>query len=391
MTSIRRYLTRMSRGALRVFAIIALGMVSLVCAAVLYSFLTFNPEAEQSQLQVMTSEQKQALCGWAGEEIAKSEGRRLAARFVPFLISRADGGQWVTEDRRSVLWDAAIKVLGHHIPTKKQLVGDCVSFGAAHACEYLLAVQIATGSDQEWHEIFPPWIYAGSRVVIGQGRIGCRSDGSVGAWAAAWLLESGGGALQADAPGVPAYSGSLARDWGCHGPPKQFADLAKPNFLKSAAQVSSWQEVRDALINGYPVTIASNVGFEGRAYEKGGKLFRDPRGSWGHQMVIIGYDLQPEPCFFILNSWGPDWCEKPIDGAPLGGFWVRASAVQRIVSQQDSFAFSDASGFPAREWDVIMSGPAREESRDDSLDRIIVHPRSVAKRDRVAGDYAISP
>lgn len=395
MTSIRRYISRLNRGAQRILATLALALVAAVLAAMLYSFFTYQREQDDDDPQPMTAAQTQALCGWAGEDIAKAEGARLAKQFVPFLIFENNGEPWVAEDRRAVLWDASLKVLGQHIPARTQEIGDCVSFGAATACEYLLAVQIAAGSNQEWHPVFQPWIYGGSRVQVGKGRLGCcgrRCWGSVGSWAAAWLLESGGGALPADAEGVPPYSGSLADDWGCHGAPAKFAHLAKPNYLKSAAKVSTWQEVRDALVNGYPVTIASNVGFEGRPYERGGKLFLDPNGNWGHQMCVIGYDNSPEPCFYIMNSWGAARFKTPIDGAPPGGFWVKASAVQRIVSQGDSYAFSDAKGFPAREWDIILSGPPLEESRDDSLDHIRVRPsRAAAALPNARDHYALAP
>jgi hypothetical protein len=389
MTTIRRYIAQLNRGAQAILATLALALIAAFLAAMLYSFFTYQDDDQPAG--VMTSGEMQKLCGWSGEDLARKEGARLAKQFIPFLISE-NGEPFQTEDRRSVLWDAAKKVLGRHIPTKKQEIGDCVSFGAASACEYLLAVQIAAGSQQEWHEVFPPWIYGGSRVVVGKGRLGCRSDGSVGAWAAAWLLESGGGALPADSPGVPRYSGSIAKDWGCKGPPKQFAEFAKPNFLRAAANVTTWQECRDALINGYPVTIASNVGFEGRGVEREGKMFRSPNGNWGHQMFLAGYDLRPEPCFYILNSWGPAWCEAPTDDAPPGGFWVTAKTIQRIVSQGDSYAFSDAQGFPARQWDIILDGPPTGENRNGSINHSGGHPRrTAAALPDVRNHYALAP
>ena len=73
-------------------------------------------------------------------------------------------------------------------------------------------------------------------------------------------------------------------------------------------------------------------------------------------MCVIGYDIEPEPCFYILNSWGDFIGVTPPDGAPVGGFWVKANTIEQIVRQGDSFALSGQKGFPAQEidWDWLI-------------------------------------
>jgi hypothetical protein len=322
--------------------------VTAVCCVVL-SIMLRDPEAPAGPPPVSEA-QVPGLCGWAGPEIAKGEFDRLKGKFENFRISTADGQPAVVEDRRSVLSEAAQKVLGHHIPTLRQEVGDCVSMGAANACMYLLAVQISAGEPIEFKDVFPPYLYGTSRVQVGKGRISCRSDGSVGSWAATAVMEYG--AISSDAPGVPSYSGQVARDWGCKGPPKPLLDLGKKSLVQSAAKVRTWQEARDAIISGYPITIASGVGFKMSGTLRGEKLFLQPSGQWMHQMVVIGYDLSPEVCFLILNSWGPDAHTPVNQDGPPGSFWVNSKTMQRILDADDSYAYSAFAGFPAQEWDL---------------------------------------
>lgn len=336
--------------------LITVAAAAVIGASGLFAYQFFQSEKTVPEKDVA------ALCGWAGEDLAKQEFNRLRDNFVPFVIS-SQGDPVKSEDKRVVLWDAAKLVNGgKHIPTFRQEIGDCVSMGAANACQYLLTVQIALGGrNQEWHPIFPPYIYGISRVQIGGGRIGCGSDGSVGSWAADGVMKYG--CIASDYEGVPAYSGRVAKDWGCKGPPEKFIGEGQKNLVQSAAQVESWEDVRDAIVNGYPVTIASNVGFRMSGTPKEGKLTNDPSGSWAHQMCIIGYDPAGQYNFYILNSWGPSAHGAPVDDAPPGGFWVTKAAVTRIVRQGDSFAFSDVQGFPAREWDLDLL--KRGHSHDD--------------------------
>lgn len=306
------------------------------------------------------------LCGWAGEESARSAWDRLKSEFPKFEITHPkQSPRLKAQDKRVVLWDAA-KIVngGRHLPTLRQEVGDCVSFGAANAMDYLLCVQIATGKGppQEYHHSFPPFIYGVSRVQIGGGGLG--GDGSNGVWAARGLVRYG--TLPADAPDVPGYSGSIARSWGRRpGPPEKFFPIAAKNLVKTAAKVERWEDVRDAIQNGYPCTIASNVGFRMQRDEGNKKLWGVPSGSWAHQMAVIGYDDKPEPCFYIMNSWGADAHGVPLDDAPPGGFWTKAAAMQRVVGQGDSFAFSEQLGFPARDWDldILIRAKSRQAAR----------------------------
>lgn len=292
----------------------------------------------------------QHLCGWAGPEHARRAWDELGRRFPEFRIT---GQPSSSAGKRLVLWDFARRVTGGHLPNYRQEIGDCVSFGAKNAVQYLTCVQIAQGSREEFHHVFPPFIYGTSRHDIGGDRLGS-SDGSLGVWAAEAVKKFG--VLFADDNGVPAYSGRVASAWGSRsGPPRDSYDLARDNPVRSCAKVTTYAQVRDALANGYPVTVASNQGFALQGRDSGGKCWGVPQGAWAHQMCLIGVDdAADRPGCYCLNSWGEAlWPHQP-DGAPPGGFWVDARIVERMVGQDDSFAYSQFDGFPAQKLDHLL-------------------------------------
>jgi hypothetical protein len=204
-----------------------------------------------------------------------------------------------------------------------------------------------------------PFIYGVSRTAEDLGNKRLRGDGSVGAWAAHAVQQYG--VLAADDRGVPEYSGELSRQWGAKGVPEQFYWQASLFKVRTVARVQSYEDVRDALANGYPVTIASNVGFQMKPVVAGGKHWGRASGTWAHQMCLIGVDdkavspftSQPGACY-CLNSWGANAHGTPADDAPPGGFWIDRTTVERIVGQGDSWAFSNFDGFPVREQDFVI-------------------------------------
>lgn len=290
--------------------------------------------------------------GWLGPAAAKAAFAVLGDSFPRFVIvgaTAADAGQ------RVVLWDFARRVNGgRHLPTLRQEIGDCVSMGATNAVNYLACMEIARlGERERYRPAFPPFIYGISRVQVGGGRLG-NSDGSLGIWAADAVRKYG--VLAGDEPGVPRYSGALAREWGHRpGPPEAFLGAAQPHCLKTTAPVGSYAEVRAALVNGYPVTVASMQGFQMMPRVERGKHWGIPAGQWSHQMSFIGVDdTGARPGCYCMNSWGPDAHGPPADDAPPGGFWVDAEIVDRMVRQGDSFAYSQFEGFPAQKLDFVV-------------------------------------
>ncbi len=294
--------------------------------------------------------------GWMPRDkrsvIAQDHIEKLLDGLPKFKIDNPKGSP---AGQRVVLWDFARKVYGgKHLPTFRQEIGDCVSMGAANVVNYLQCMQIIReGKNQIYHPAYQPYIYGISRIQIGGGRLG-GGDGSVGAWAAEGMKKYG--VLRADFPGVAPYSGSVAKKWGARpGPPSSFIAEAKQYLVKTYSQVNSYEDVIEALYNGYPVTVASNRGFQMAPRVDKGKSWGSPSGSWAHQMCFPGFDDDSRrPGCYLLNSWGASAHGTPADDAPPGGFWIDADVVTAMCRQDDSFAFSQFDGFPGQELDFSL-------------------------------------
>lgn len=258
-----------------------------------------------------------------------------------------------------LLSDFVKQLLGQHIGQIQQ-IGDCVSFGAAHAVDHTYCTEIAR--EQKPYEFIALTstedIYGGSRVQIGRGQLG-QQDGSIGAWAAQYVNQYGTLIRQKyDRDDLTQYSPQRAREWGLpnRGTPEYLFQYAKQHKIRTVSLVRTYEEVRDAICNGYAVTVASNQGFAQRRDNDG---FLQPQGNWGHQMCVIGVnDKDRRKGVLILNSWPYEWVSGPTGAydMPPGSFWVDANVFeQRMLSAGDSWVFSDREGFPKKElsWRIM--------------------------------------
>jgi intein/homing endonuclease len=223
--------------------------------------------------------------GWLGKVAAKKAWTQLQTSntFKPVCNN-------IQGSRRMMLFDVVRKVLGKDTQNYEQQIGDCVSFGMKNAIEYLMCSEILMLGDREkFRPIFPPYLYGTGRVQVGGGQI--NGDGSLGSWMAEAVVKYG--TIASDEEGCPNYSGSIARQWGRSGPPSQFITIGKTHPVKSAALISSWDQLVTAICNGYPCTVASNQGFNMFASRDG---YHAPSGSWAHQMCLL-----PETIISCLN------------------------------------------------------------------------------------------
>lgn len=280
----------------------------------------------------------------------------VAAECPAFRIVGADQDNSRANVR---LWADVVASRGTHLPNVPQQIGDCVSWGTAHAVEFLQYVQMRRGPPATFRPVYPPFIYGASRVTIGRTH-GSRfnGDGSVGAYAAEAVQQLG--ILASDGAQVPPYSGSVARDWGRSGPPAWAIDQAKPYRVRTIAPVRSADEARDALCNGYPVVICSSWGTRTIRPQDGRQVARHD-ASWMHCMCLCAYDgaTGTQPYWYVLNSWGPDAHPQPLQGEPPGGFWIDRRSIDFIVRSGDCWALSAFDGFPAQDLDL---SPLRRRS-----------------------------
>jgi len=249
----------------------------------------------------------------------------------------------------------------------RQLIGDCVSWGAMHAVWVAESVDYELGKRSE-----PPVapsteaIYGGSRVEArgkdgsGARPVGGFSDGSTG-WGAAKFLSDWGVVYRIPYPDLgydlTHYDSKKAKAWGAYGcggegDGGKLDELAKKHPCKHVVQVKTWDELCAAIDSGYPVTIASSQGFSSQRDEHG---FARGQGTWMHQMMVLGTRFQangsPKDGALILNSWGPSWISGPRwpEDQPEGSFWCTKETMQRILGQDDSYAVGSVDGFKHRD------------------------------------------
>ena len=265
---------------------------------------------------------------------------------------------------KAFLWECA-KVAngGKHFRTFSQQTGSCVGNGGGQAIWYLSAVEVVRLKDPE-QVLMPFWLlpYGRSRYYAGSRGKGEGSFGS--AFAEAMRKD---GVLEASHEGLPqctdqgglTYGRATEMSWSDDGKiDKKWLDLSRKHLLKSTAQVKSAVQVREALLNYYPCTIASDWGGQMTPAVQGQPPVRLNKraDTWNHQMCVIGTVNHPTLgwIYYVLNSWGVDAHGQPPEGGygePPGGFWVNETDMDRIAKQGDSFAFSQFDGFPAQKLD----------------------------------------
>ena len=272
----------------------------------------------------------------------------LAQLRHPLMGPAASAIKGTGAGKTALLWRHVEKLVGE-FPVRTQAIGDCVSQGAATAVDVVKATSIQAGEPGIWRaETASEAIYGLSRVEVGQGELG-QEDGSYGAWGAQAVKEYG--TLVRERYGqhnLSSYSGELAREWGVNGLPDELEPTAREHLIREISLVTTYEDVRDALANGYAVTIASMQGFRDHRDEDG---FLKPSGEWPHQMAVIGMDDEFErPGVLVMNSWGTNWVTGPTrHNQPPGSFWVDAEVLEKkILSEHDSWAFGDYEGWPAK-------------------------------------------
>ena len=228
--------------------------------------------------------------------------------------------------------------------SERQTTGDCVSHSTRNAIDVSRAVEI----DQGEREGF---IARGATEAI----YGFRGHGGQGmscSRAARFVNEHGGILLRQkyDFADFSKYNSSIGVSWGRKGVPNDVIKESKKHQVKTISLINSVEAARDAICNGYAMSVCSNVGFSSRRDQYG---IAKRNGSWNHAMTWIACDdtheVHKETLFLVQNSWGK-WNHGPKrHNQPDGSFWVREKDAANMLSQNGSWVFSDVDGFPPRE------------------------------------------
>jgi hypothetical protein len=226
--------------------------------------------------------------------------------------------------------------------SERQVQGDCVSHATRNSVDITRCCEIIGGEREEFVAKGATEAIYGSRGFGGEG-MSCS--------AAARFVHQTGGILLRQKYGdidLSEYS-AIGGKWGSRGVPEELVIQAKKHQVKTISLVNTVAQARDALANGYSISVCSNSGFSSRR-DKHGIAKRS--GNWGHAMAWVGMDdtreIHNETLFLVQNSWGVwNGGDKRHD-QPDGSFWIRQSDAEEMLAANGSWVFSDVNGFPAR-------------------------------------------
>ena len=131
---------------------------------------------------------------------------------------------------------------------------------------------------------------------------------------------------------------------------------ARKHQVKTISNIRTVEEARDALANGYALSVCSGYGFSSRRDSNG---IAKRSSGWNHAMAWIACDdthaRLKETLFLVQNSWGK-WNNGPrVHDQPEGSFWIREKDARGMLSGGGAWVFSDVDGFPARKIDWTIN------------------------------------
>lgn len=230
-------------------------------------------------------------------------------------------------------------------PSERQVQGDCVSHATRNSVDVTRSCEIVGGQREDF-------VARGATEAI-YGSRGHGGEGMSCSGAARFVHQTGGILLRKkyNKYDLSEYS-AIGGSWGRGGVPDDLVKEAVKHQVKTISLINTVAQARDALANGYAISVCSNAGFSSRR-DKYGIAKRS--GSWGHAMAWVGMDdsheVHNETLFLVQNSWGMwNGGEKRLD-QPDGSFWIRQGDAEYMLSQNGSWVFSDVDGFPPRKVD----------------------------------------
>jgi hypothetical protein len=282
--------------------------------------------------------------GFVGAECDPEETKNLLAQLQsPLFGAAAYELDSSGEGKLSLPFKSLLKFDEDFGPAERQTTGDCVSHATRNAIDVTRAVEIHIKGQSERFEArgATEGIYQ-SRSHMGQGMT-CSG-------AAKYVNQHGGILIRKNYGLVDLSEYNSALGARKKIPNEIYKTEARKHQVKTISLVSTVEEARDALANGYALSCCSMVGFSS-SRDKNGISAR--KGSWAHAMAWIACDdtreIYDETLFLIQNSWGK-WNGGPKrHGQPDGSFWVREKDARAILNARGSFVFSDVNGFPAKQ------------------------------------------
>ena len=258
------------------------------------------------------------------------------------------------EGKLSLPYKALLKLDPGFGPAEAQKTGDCVSHSTRNAADVTRAVEIVIKGEPE------AFVARGATECI-YGFRGHRGQGMTCSGASKFISDVGGILLRKkyDWADLSTYNVNVGINWGGRGVPDEVKKEGAKHQVKTVSMVHTVEGARDALANGYAISVCSNQGFSSRRDSNG---IAKAQGSWNHAMAWVGCDdtreRLDETLFLIQNSWGKFNGGPKVHDQPDGSFWIRQSVAERMLRQDGSFVYSNVDGFEPRNidwgnWDEV--------------------------------------
>lgn len=252
------------------------------------------------------------------------------------------------EGKKSLPFKSVLKFDSGFGPCERQTTGDCVAHATRNAVDITRAVEIDIDGQKE------DFVARGASEAIYQSR-GHRGQGMTCSEAARYVHQNGGILIRKNYGDVDLsqYNSTLGAKHRI--PNSIYKDEAQKHQVKTISNIRTIEEARDALANGYSLSVCSGYGFSSRRDKNG--IAKRSQG-WNHAMAWIGCDdsreIYRETLFLVQNSWGV-WNSGPKRlGQPDGSFWIRERDARGMLSGGGAWVFSNVDGFPSRkiEWTI---------------------------------------
>jgi hypothetical protein len=235
--------------------------------------------------------------------------------------------------------------------TEAQTTGDCVSHATRNAATLDYSVDVLAGRTEYIGRLATENIY-GARGHGGQGASCSTLARYVWANGKGGLLvrkKHGEGRNSVD---LSVYNSRTGHNWGRSGTPSWLNKIAAEHPVETVSNVRSIEEARDALANGYGISVCSGYGFSSKRDSNG---VSQKKGGWGHAMAWIACDDTDWAhknyggmLFLIQNSWGR-WNGGPKrHDQPDGSFWITEKVARAMLRNGGAWVVSGVEGFRRR-------------------------------------------
>jgi hypothetical protein len=236
------------------------------------------------------------------------------------------------------------KAAGRKPYDETQTTGDCVSHAVRGGIDVARANDPDIRTTEDWVDRTATEPLYGARGHSGQGASCSQIVG--------WAHQKGGCMLRQRYPqfgfDLTNYNPSVGIAWGAHGVPNSVTLEAANHRIGTISLVTTWQQARDAIANGYGLVCCSSQGF---AHVRDDRGIAQPYGSWSHAMQWhAADDTHEDGCrFCVQNSWGYGWITgKRVHDQPEGSFWIQQRVAQSMIDAGGTYAISNVAGFPKR-------------------------------------------